>query len=544
MLLQYGFLIIVIISAVISIVLGVVSMRFHWQNRMVAYFTLLMFVVAGWLIVLIFFYLSRSNDMAAVWHYAGFIGIVLIPPLFLIFTLHYTGREKWLTSLGWVLIFIIPVTSIIVALTNRLHGLLYQNIHFVVGAPLSYIDSVITGPYDYVHLLYSYLVVLFAVVLLLQLAASTFRLYRRQAIMVASGAVLVLLINILDSVIPLEKFNHTLVPIGFLLVGIIFFGTIYRYQLLNVIPIARDMLIESISDAMLVLNAQDWIVDINLAAQKIFRINAASVIGHPIQESLPLWRDLLDLDKDQSLTQTEIDLDQVAHVRHYHLRISPILDRNNRVIGRLILLRDITPLKQLELELSASNEALKAQLEEINRLQKRLQEQIIRDPLTDLFNRRYLDETLQREIASVRREQQPMSVLMIDLDHFKRINDAYGHVNGDIVLIELSKHLVESVRGSDMVYRYGGEEFMILMKNTTTENACQRAEALRASVEAMEFHVDDQLLNLTISIGVATYPTHSAELQGVIEAADAALYRAKAGGRNWVVVAAEADVMD
>jgi len=534
MLLQYGYLNLLWIGAIISIVLGVMAIYIHQQNRVTTYFAPMMFAVAEWLITSVFVCLSDGDHVTLLWIYARYVGLALMIPFFLIFTLRFTGRENLLSRIGIFAIFIIPVVTIIMSLTNDLHGLMIREIHYSMDGPLLYVDSVAYGAYFWIHTIYSYLVVLIAVILLLQTSARSFRLYRRQAVRVALAVIPTIITSVIDAFLLIPALKHALSPLGFALMGIIFFDTIYRHQFLNVIPIARDMLVESMSDAMLVLNAQDRIVDINPAAQQLFQVKTASVIGYPIQDTLPQWRDLLAQNQDRLFTQTSVDFTQGEMVRHYDLRISPIHNRNKQAIGRLIVLRDITSLKQLEKELFASNAILKVQLEEINCLHQQLQEQIIRDPLTGLFNRRYLDETLQHEIAGARRERHPLSVLMIDLDHFKRINDTYGHVNGDIVLIELSKHLVESVRGSDMVYRYGGEEFMILMKNTTTENALQRAEALRASVEAMEFHVDDQLLNLTISIGVATYPTHSAELQRVIEAADAALYRAKAGGRNQV----------
>jgi diguanylate cyclase (GGDEF)-like protein/PAS domain S-box-containing protein len=429
-------------------------------------------------------------------------------------------------------IFIIPIVTIIISLTNDFHGLMIKDIHYSMDGPLLYVDAVTYGAYFWVHTIYSYLVVLLAIVLLLQTSVRSFRLYRRQAVTVALAVIPTIITSVIDAFLLIPALKHALSPFGFTLMGIIFFDTIYRHQFLNVIPIARDMLIESMSDAMIVLNAQDRIVDINPAAQQLFQVKTASIIGSPIQKALPQWRDLLDLDKDHLLTQTSIDFDLGETVYHYDLRISPIYNRNKQAIGRLIILRDITSLKQLEKELFERNTILKTQLKEINRLHQQLQEQVIRDPLTGLFNRRYLNETLQHEIASVKREGHPLSVLMIDIDHFKRINDTYGHVNGDVVLITLSNHLVGKVRGSDMVYRYGGEEFLILMRNTTVENACQRAEALRASIEDLEIRINDRTEHLTISIGVATYPLHSAELQKVIEAADTALYRAKAGGRN------------
>ncbi len=171
-------------------------------------------------------------------------------------------------------------------------------------------------------------------------------------------------------------------------------------------------------------------------------------------------------------------------------------------------------------------------------LRETLQYQSIRDPLTGLFNRRYLEETLTQEIARGQRQQNPICVVMIDVDHFKRFNDTYGHDVGDYVLQSIGRLLKESVRGSDIACRYGGEEMTLILPESSLEETRMRAEAIREAIAKLTLAYNGQHLgNLTISLGVAGFPKHGTTGTSLIQAADAALYRAKAAGRNRVVIA-------
>jgi len=172
------------------------------------------------------------------------------------------------------------------------------------------------------------------------------------------------------------------------------------------------------------------------------------------------------------------------------------------------------------------------------RLRETLREQSIRDPLTGLFNRRYLEESLEREIRRATRSQRPLSVLMIDLDHFKRFNDTFGHDAGDFLLRELGQLLQANVRGSDIACRYGGEEFSLIMPDATPATAEERAEHIRKSVKSLEAKHAGQVLGaVTLSVGVAAFPEHGDTPFLLIRAADQALYRAKAAGRDRVMLA-------
>jgi diguanylate cyclase (GGDEF)-like protein len=172
------------------------------------------------------------------------------------------------------------------------------------------------------------------------------------------------------------------------------------------------------------------------------------------------------------------------------------------------------------------------------KLQETLRGQSIRDPLTGLFNRRYMEESLEREFRRAVRNQRPLSAVMIDIDHFKRLNDEHGHEAGDEVLGQVGKLLGASVRKEDIVCRYGGEEFMLIMPEASLPNAAKRAEQLREKLKHLPVHFRGRNLGpVTISAGVAAFPEHGSCSAEVLRRADESLYRAKAAGRDQVVIA-------
>jgi diguanylate cyclase (GGDEF)-like protein len=170
-------------------------------------------------------------------------------------------------------------------------------------------------------------------------------------------------------------------------------------------------------------------------------------------------------------------------------------------------------------------------------LQQNLKLQALHDPLTGLFNRRYLDATLQREIKRCEREEQALTVVMIDLDHFKRINDQYGHEAGDVVLRGLSKLLGQWSRSSDIVCRYGGEEFVIILAGALPKDVRPRLEDLRERMsQSIFFYAERALPAVTISLGVSQIDAKSMTDTAVLDRADRAMYLAKQTGRNRIVI--------
>jgi diguanylate cyclase (GGDEF)-like protein/PAS domain S-box-containing protein len=187
-------------------------------------------------------------------------------------------------------------------------------------------------------------------------------------------------------------------------------------------------------------------------------------------------------------------------------------------------------------ELQKANARLSAQLSEIQALENELREQAIRDPLTGLFNRRYLQVTLDREIARVKRTNQPVGIIIMDIDHFKLINDSYGHKAGDLILEALGELFKTNIRREDIACRYGGEEFVVVMPGASLKTAEERAEIIHSQIAALRVHYENWNIHVTVSVGVAAYPLHGTTGEDVLIRADRALYHAKQEGRDRVIV--------
>ncbi len=187
--------------------------------------------------------------------------------------------------------------------------------------------------------------------------------------------------------------------------------------------------------------------------------------------------------------------------------------------------------------LRGANQELERRIAEIEALQAKLREQAIRDPLTSLFNRRYFTETLYREHAKAVRAGAPLALVMIDVDHFKQINDDHGHEAGDLTLQGLGTLLAGRSRGGDVPCRYGGEEFVVLLPDAAGPAAAARAEEWRTALAERRLHVNEREIAITVSIGVAAIPANARTPDELLRIADVALYQAKREGRNRVVLA-------
>jgi len=196
-----------------------------------------------------------------------------------------------------------------------------------------------------------------------------------------------------------------------------------------------------------------------------------------------------------------------------------------------------TELSQLGAAFDEMTQGLQDRDNKLQLLLAQLNEQAITDPLTGLNNRRFLMIFLQKEFERVRRSATTIAAVMLDIDFFKSINDRFGHAAGDFVLIELSRLLERNIRGSDMVFRHGGEEFMLILPGATLDGARLKAETIRKRVRSLTLEFQGQPLGMiTVSLGVALFPDHAADSDTLIRAADAAMYESKDTGRDRVMV--------
>jgi len=388
--------------------------------------------------------------------------------------------------------------------------------------------SVDYGPLVLVPAVYSYLAVLAGIGILIRHGIRRFRLYRLQAVFILLAAIPPVVGSVIDTFLLLSA-GTPASPFGYLLMCLFFGAALFRHRFLEIVPIAREQVIESMADPMVVLDGGDRIVDLNPAAQRLLGIKVPDVIGRALEEITGPWPDLLTQGLAPKSPQQEISIEGSGEARFYDLLFSPLYGRRGRGAGRVVVMRDVTQRRQAERKLEES-------LATVEALKEKLYEQAIRDPLTGLYSRRFLAEATSKELSRAARQNRPVCFAMLDIDFFKNVNDAHGHDAGDEVLKDVARVLLEQSRATDYIFRYGGEEFLILMPDTDPQAAGSWTERWRKAVEESAVYYDGHRLSVTISLGVAVWHPGGPGVEHVLKLADKALYEANATGRNKVVL--------
>jgi PAS domain S-box-containing protein len=345
-----------IITATLSALLAFVM----WRRRSApgaAPLAMLTLAVALWAVAYALSLASAELSAQVFWFNLAYFGIVLVPTSWLAFALQYVGLGSWLTRRRLALLAIVPLWALAMVWTNDLHQLFRTEVHLMdIGSYKILVTTL--GPAFWAHALYSYLLLGLGTFLLLRNILRMPRIYRRQA-----GVLLVAVCTpwvgnalYLSGISPFPYFDLT--PVAFSISGVALTWDLIRFHLFEIVPVARSAVLENMDDGVIVLDANNRIVDMNAAAQRISNQSAAAVIGQPAEQVFAEWLSIVEHYRQVHEAHEELTLQTDAGSQSFDLRISPLYDRHARLTGRIVVFRDISERKQVAEELRRQNEAL------------------------------------------------------------------------------------------------------------------------------------------------------------------------------------------
>lgn len=531
---MYALLNLFVTGLLISCLLSFAASIIAWRRSVPGFMslTLLLLSMGVWAGAYALYCMPVPASVKDVLFNITYLGVVSVPTLFLLFALAMANYERFLTRRLVLGLCLEPVITTLLVWTNKYHHLINSSILHHEADGFTWTELVY-GSWYHVNLTYTYVIILVGIVALVLGLLRASPLTKKQYYIALVAALIPWIGNMLGKYF-LHRLMFDITPLAFGFSSVLFAYSVIQERFLDLIAVARGRLIESMSDGVLVLDLQNRIMDINPALESLLDRRAASILGKPVAEVLETAMVQAEAIFNGEKTRTELRLPHAPN-RYLDLRMTPLLDRRQRLTGRLLIFRDVTDGKQVEKKLRQANDRLLSQLIEIGTLQSKLRAQAVRDPLTNLFNRRYLDDTLERELERAAREKYPVCVILMDLDHFKLVNDTYGHEAGDLILKALARTLLAESRRGDFACRFGGEEFVVVMPNIPVDVAFQRAEALRLALNALRIPYGQFHLRTTISMGIACYPSNGQERETLLRAADRAMYAAKKAGRDHIL---------
>jgi len=418
--------------------------------------------------------------------------------------MNFSGSGRRFSRLTPFLL-IIPLLTALVVWTNPWHHFFIQRLYLDVNGAFPILKAEY-GPWFWVHSAYTYSLFVISIGILIGLMARTSRRYIGQPLTLLIGMLIPLLWNVLYvfDVLPFRRLDLT--PYLYSLSGIVFWiGLVYTH-LFDILPVARDMVMDAIRDVVVIMDLQDRVVDLNPAARAVFAwFEHDDLISKPVEQVFSKWPAILALLLDRKSVSRPLDLVLLREDRklHYQVSLVRLRDSQGAQIGRMLMLHDITDRKHME--------------EELRRL-------VVTDPLTELGNRRMFFNALESEFARAKRYLTGYCLIMLDLDHYKSINDRFSHMVGDEALRLAADAIRKTARQSDLAARYGGDEFVLLLPNTTLQGAVQLAERLRKAINQCQLSVGERL---TASAGVADYEPADQGSEDLLLRVDHALYHAK-----------------
>jgi diguanylate cyclase (GGDEF)-like protein len=481
----------------------------------------------------------HQPDCKMFWASMAWPAILGVPTFWAVFLWQYVNsiRTPLKPSVitAWA---VLPAVFWLMALSNPWHGQFYgvasAPISSEPGSPIAYQH----GPLFYLTAAYGYPFMLFCIGITLRAAAHSKGLHRRHYLTFLVLTTIPWFANIGYVAFDWTLFGFDPTPFSFAIALAGFGWLISGLRLFDLLPVARHLLLDALIDPVLVVDPHRRVIEANPAALRLANLER-DWQGRSLAD-WPLIGDALDVMLQQAKAGDAPQLLNVDASQHFEVRVRGI-SRGTREgtvqLGQMLYLRDVTEFQRSQLQLAEALALSKQQLETISSLHDSLQNQALRDPLTGLFNRRYLEEFFARELARAQRDATPIALAMVDLDHFKQLNDTHGHAAGDDTLKGVAAFLLGELRTTDAVFRIGGEEFLLVLPRTQPEEALEKLEQLCRQFAVHQMETRAGPLQLTMSIGLGHYPGQAVDLDGLMQHADIQLYRAKSCGRNRVVAA-------
>jgi diguanylate cyclase (GGDEF)-like protein/PAS domain S-box-containing protein len=502
------------VSTIVLFLLGIYSLRYRRTVDTAVLFSLQSVAMGVWTFCYAMELVSPTLEGKIVWAKMKYLGATTGPVLWFVFSLYYTNHRHWLTlPLRFLLGFFIFGT-VAVVFTNELHHWHWTRIFLLPGFPETQSEH---GFYFWVYAAGSYLLIFASVFIYVKYYPTVPVYFRKQSVLLVVGTFLPLGIRMLEDIgkwDPLPKVDNLILFLS--ISAVVYAVALFRFSALDIVPIAHNLIVRNINSGIIVLDVLGRVVEINPFAQRLIGPSAHTSIVKPIEEVIKDWPPIGYSIQVSEQHEQEISLQRDGEAVYFLVQISPIRNERHRMIGHVIVSVDITDRKQAEIE-----------LERLART----------DVLTDVTNRRYFFELAEVQFARAQRYHQPLAVLLLDVDHFKQVNDRYGHLAGDQVLQMIARECQKHFRSSDIFARYGGEEFICLLPEQDQQGALESAERIRQIIGQADVVFEAQSICVTVSIGLAVLQTvTNLTLERLIDQADQALYASKTSGRNRVSV--------
>jgi diguanylate cyclase (GGDEF)-like protein len=504
-----------ILFAIATLIVAIVTV-IAWkrrQSRASSVMAWMLLAITGWTLTTGMETLVIDLNDKITWSKFEYLFASITTPLLIAFSTLYTNRQEWLNRKILMLFWSIPVITILLTFTNEYHHLIWTGFTPIPGPYNLYVYY--HGPMFWIFIAYIYTSLTLVLGFFIRDYTQAHNLYRRQF----GYLILALLFPFITGTLYLLEYNPIpgldITPLSFSITAIIIGQGFLKDKFSELIPVARTTLLETLNDGILVLNIQDRLLDSNLAATRLFGWKEFPA-GEKIAALLDPWPDLAEWIHQPTNGAFEIALSENPPL-FVDVRQSPITNRLGRRLGRVVTIHDITQRKLIEADLLAKSS-------EMERLS-------ITDELTGLYNRRYAQQTIEKEICACTEHHQPLTIAMFDLDDFKSINDNFGHHQGDLALKNVGALMFENLRESDTAARMGGDEFIIILPRTNIDQAYSILERLSQKL------VEAYPTPIRISVGVTSY-IDGEPVENMLKRADNSLYKAKELGKNQIVISA------